>query len=318
MSYITATRVDNTPTDILVVNAARVSMGKSSEFDPSGGLKEKDAKLLKYLAENGHWTPYAHPRITLESWGTDPILTDTGDIPANMQAGLVKNQNFTKVRHSFYGWVSLIKGGFLCKKHLGSVMWNLCDLMPVSSSSYLIADWLPFDRSVSVVPYEDETDDDFLDYTLREKVPIFVARQRFKHTVGFVYNEVSRRYVDDTPEFYTPPYWRQRPASDIKQGSGPQVDPQTSVDINDEYEYIMHECFEAYQRMLDSGVAPEQARMILPQSMMTEYYVTGSLIAWENAYALRSDHHAQQEIQDLAKLWAEEIPTLITIGNKND
>ena len=80
----------------------------------------------------------------------------------------------------------------------------------------------------------------------------------------------------------------------------------------------MHECFEAYQRMLDSGVAPEQARMILPQSMMTEYYVTGSLIAWENAYALRSVHHAQQEIQDLAKLWAEEIPTLITIGNKND
>ena len=141
--------------------------------------------------------------------------------------------------------------------------------------------------------------------TMREKVPIFVARQRFKHMVGFTYNEVSRRYVDDAPEFYKPDVWRKK-AENKKQGS---LD--TSVLESDEvkktYKLLTDAAIHDYNKLLDLGVAPEQARMVLPQSMYTEYYVTGSLAAWARAYKLRIDPHAQKEIQDLAKMWGDVI-----------
>lgn len=156
--------------------------------------------------------------------------------------------------------------------------------------------------------------------TMREKVPIFVARQRFKHMVGFTYNEVSRRYVDDPPEFYTPDTWRKR-AENKKQGSSDEV-----INLNEKYQwcdeptgmyddYTVGEMFYEhmervellYKRMLEVGVAPEQARMVLPQSMYTTYYCTGSLAAWARAYKLRIDPHAQKEIQDLAHMWGKVI-----------
>jgi len=144
--------------------------------------------------------------------------------------------------------------------------------------------------------------------TMREKVPLFVARQRFKHTIGFSYNEVSRRYVDEDPEFYKPTDWRGK-AVDKKQGSSDVV-----VDINpatdngrkammDDYDIAINRCIWVYKHLLRKGVCPEQARMVLPQSMYTEYYVTGSLYAWARAYNLRSKEDAQQEIQELAKEW---------------
>lgn len=149
--------------------------------------------------------------------------------------------------------------------------------------------------------------------TLREKVPIFVARQRFKHMVGFTYNEVSRRYVDDAPEFYNPETWRGRPIN-AKQGSSDEVigeEVSTTFHLNSFGELYYSEyldiCEEMYSSMISRGVAPEQARMVLPQSMYTEYYVTGSLAAWARAYKLRSDPHAQLEIQDLAKMWQDAI-----------
>jgi len=139
--------------------------------------------------------------------------------------------------------------------------------------------------------------------TMRETVPIFVARQRFKHMVGFTYNEVSRRYVDDTPEFHFPgdDGWRARPVGGIKQGSGGVAD--ASYMSNIAYEQHMVRCESLYEDMLADGIAPEQARMVLPQSMLTTYWVTGSLYAWANAYIQRSDAHAQVEIQQLAAQW---------------
>lgn len=137
--------------------------------------------------------------------------------------------------------------------------------------------------------------------TLRESIPIFVARQRFKHVVGFTYNEVSRRYVDDTPEFYVPEEWRSRPDGSIKQGSGDgHVDSLLFSSIYSEY---IKNATAVYDNMIACGVAPEQARMVLPQSMVTSYYVTGSLAAFARAYKLRADSHAQVEIQYLAKQW---------------
>lgn len=214
--------------DLTVVNSARVSFSKESDWDigeeiePHGEYKrfkktlsEQDQKLIKYLAKHSHWTPFSHVQITL-----------------------------------------------------------------------------------------------------REKVPIFVARQRFKHMVGFSYNEVSRRYVDDAPEFFTPSEWRGRPEGSIKQGSsdeiidemwfeGTRVSGQIKVSVA--YQDFIETVERFYSSMIKSGIAPEQARMILPQSMYTELYATGSLAAWARATNLRKDSHAQLEIQHLAQLWDKTI-----------
>lgn len=203
--------------DILVVNSARVSFNKESDFDMDGGLEDRDKKLITYLATHGHWTPFSHPQITL-----------------------------------------------------------------------------------------------------RETVPIFVARQRFKHMVGFTYNEVSRRYVDDKPEFFTPSIWRSRPEGSMKQGSGSQrilhLKGDGSCFIEEHYEGFIEYCRDFYMNLLVSGVAPEQARMVLPQSMYTSYYVTGSLAAFARAYKQRADSHAQVEIQELANMWNSIISPLFPVS----
>lgn len=146
--------------------------------------------------------------------------------------------------------------------------------------------------------------------TLRETVPIFVARQRFKHTVGFTYNEVSRRYVDDDPEFYFPEVWRGRPKGSVKQGSGEDLEPWMQEELKQDYEEFLAWGEFLYKKWIDHGVAPEQIRMILPQSMYTSYYVTGSLFAWARAYNLRIDPHAQKEIQFVAEVWNSIISPL--------
>lgn len=153
--------------------------------------------------------------------------------------------------------------------------------------------------------------------TMREEVPIFVARQRFKHMVGFTYNEVSRRYVSDEPSFFVPDAWR-RAAENKKQGSSDEeitwiMNDEWEGDIKEDYARVIDDITCLYRCMIDSGVAPEQARMILPQSMYTSYYVTGSLAAWARAYKLRSDEHSQKEIRDLAEQWKvifDSIPSL--------
>lgn len=226
--------IDSMGSDLTVVNAARVSFDKESEWEiyeapavcprEDGSccglgygecpddyyeevLSEKDQKLISYLAKHNHWTPFSHVQITM-----------------------------------------------------------------------------------------------------RETVPIFVARQRFKHVVGFSYNEVSRRYVDDKPNFYVPTEWRER-SENKKQGSSNEIvkwpflfaslyDWDISK-LEDWHEASLH----VYNALLTNGVAPEQARMVLPQSMYTSYYVTGSLAAWARAYTLRSEEHAQKEIRDLADQW---------------
>lgn len=144
--------------------------------------------------------------------------------------------------------------------------------------------------------------------TLRETVPIIVARQRLKHTVGFTYNEVSRRYVDDSPEFFLPPFWRNRPEGSVKQGSK-GVHPKTA-EYSEKYLTLLSSAEMLYDEMINDGVAPEQARMLLPQSMYTSYYVTGSLAAFARMCKQRLDPHAQKEIQELAKMVDEIIRPL--------
>lgn len=223
--------IDHMGSDLTVVNAARVSFDKESEwivdlsFKPNESfnrkvLSEKDQKLIKYLATHGHWTPFSHVMITM-----------------------------------------------------------------------------------------------------RETVPIFVARQRFKHMVGFTYNEVSRRYVDEKPEFFTPTQWRKaaenkkqgsldEPIEEVKIALRLQASPQVAYQDYIGYEEICKLCELWYTSNVENGMAPEQARMMLPQSMYTSYYVTGSLAAWARAYKLRNDPHAQKEIQDLAAMWNDRIRSI--------
>ena len=179
--------------DLTVVNAARVSLGKHvDEFT------EKDGRLVKYLAEHDHISPFFHPQARF-----------------------------------------------------------------------------------------------------RLKMPIWMAREWFRHTVGFARNEVSRRYVDDMPSFFLPDELRTR-APTKKQGSNDDIHPQ-----NDLYrQFMVEECTNAlttYALLLGQGVCPEQARMILPQSMMTEFIETGSLAAYARLVKLRTSPDAQKEIRDVAE-----------------
>jgi len=143
------------------------------------------------------------------------------------------------------------------------------------------------------------------------KAPVFVARQLVKHSF-LRWNEVSRRYVDDKPEFYVPDVWRGRSA-DKKQGSDGIVDLEDWSDRGGDFENITgegtlidylwmkkHSDFEAYDLLIKAGVAPEQARMVLPQSTMTEWYWSGSLDAFARMCKLRCTHDTQAETQKVA------------------
>jgi thymidylate synthase (FAD) len=204
--------------DLTVVNAARVSFNKQSEWDhpdshvPANILSEKDKKLIKYLAEHKHWTPFAHPQITL-----------------------------------------------------------------------------------------------------RIKAPIFVRAQLGKHQIGLVMNEVSRRYVTYEPDIYKPK-WRKAPTDGAKQGSSGFMTPNPYV--LDMYDNACQDALDAYDELLKQGVAPEQARGILPQATYTEWWWTGSLAAYSRVYAQRIDAHAQWEVQEYAKAMGELIEPLFPVSWK--
>ena len=148
----------------------------------------------------------------------------------------------------------------------------------------------------------------------RIKMPIFVARQWFKHQVGFTRNEISRRYVSDAPEIYIPKEWRAK-ADNVKQGSSEAIvafediaygwtykeSYETTVTVG--IEETMRLCTEMYEELIGQGICPEQARMVLPQSMYTEFVETASLAAYARLAKQRLDPHAQLEI----RLYAEAI-----------
>ena len=195
--------IDVMGTDLTVVNAARVSFAK--EHDAFDGIK--DTKLIKYLAEHNHWSPFGH---------------------CSMQFHI--------------------------------------------------------------------------------KAPIFVARQLVKHQVGLVWNEVSRRYVDDEPEFYIPKEWRLK-ADDKKQGSS---DETIEYSIDGSIQYVK----QTYDNLLKSGVAPEMARMVLPQNLYTEWYWSGTLMAFARVCNLRCAKDTQLETQQIANQIHYEARQLFPISWK--
>ena len=266
------TYIDNMGTDLSVVNAAKVSFGKRSEweggshpyFDKPKHLSKQDQGLIQFLARG----------------------CTSGD------------------------WEALVdKFPFICtaKQEYGTDIecWTDYDELEklLNHIRKMPSHWSPFAHTA---------------ITLHLKMPIFVARQIMKHTTGIEYNEVSRRYVDSEPEFYVPDVWRKK-ADNVKQGSSDDsvesmVFGFSECHPKEGYGTLLDYVAASYQDMLRAGVAPEQARMVLPQSMYTEVIATGNLYAWANLYIQRSDSHAQKETQDLAKQIGEIIQPLYPVS----
>jgi len=151
----------------------------------------------------------------------------------------------------------------------------------------------------------------------RIKAPVFVARQLVKHQIGLTWNEISRRYVDTEPEFYEVDSWRGKPINK-KQGSSEEeiewADGNEEVSVTSLQTEIEGLALYNYNWMLEAGVAPEQARMVLPQSMMTEWYWSGTLYAFARICNLRCTEDAQYETRIVANLINDECEKLFPIS----
>lgn len=147
--------------------------------------------------------------------------------------------------------------------------------------------------------------------TFRVHAPVFVARQLVKHKF-LVWNEVSRRYVDSEPAFHIPAVWRKR-AENLKQGSLDEAVPMV-VDIG---AASTEASLLSYQYMLKMGVCPEQARMVLPQNMMTSWYWSGSLGAFADMVNLRLGPGAQREAAEVAQYVKDHIDRLFPVAAKH-
>lgn len=147
---------------------------------------------------------------------------------------------------------------------------------------------------------------------LTMKAPIPIRTQSFKSKMGFVENEESRRYITSTPELFVPEHFRSRPDGSIKQGSGgihPQSEQWRSI-----YRTLCNDAIDTYELMIQDGVAPEQARFILPQGVYVNWVWNGSLYAYAEFCNKRKEEHAQGEIQELARMIDPIMKTLFPIS----
>ena len=142
--------------------------------------------------------------------------------------------------------------------------------------------------------------------------PVFIARQLMKHQAGLTWSERSMRYLDEPVGYFVPEYWRERPDKSIKQGSAGKHDNSDMFDHL--YTELLDKSCDLYEEMIKDGVAPEMARMVLPQSMLVTWVWTGNLMAFAHVYNLRIKSNAQIEAQEFAKALAEEIPESFKIG----
>lgn len=158
-------------------------------------------------------------------------------------------------------------------------------------------------REKHVLPFRHPT------VTLRCKAPIFVARQLMKHQAGMSWSEESRRYITSEPEFFTPNVWRGR-ADNVKQGSSDEE----IVEAHAVNTVVLGKALDGYNEMLRLGVAPEMARMLLPQSMYSTWVWTGTLLAWIHMLQLRLDAHTQKETRDFAGMVRDIIQPLYPVS----
>lgn len=149
-------------------------------------------------------------------------------------------------------------------------------------------------------------------FTIKCKAPIPIRTQLFKHTIGLVANEESRRYISGTPELYIPEQFRAKPDGSIKQGSG-DIHPSNDSWLTF-YSRQCNDAIKVYETMIADGVCPEQARFVLPQGMMVNWVWTGNLVSLANVYNKRSDLHAQKEVQEFASILDEIMSPLMPVS----
>ena len=146
--------------------------------------------------------------------------------------------------------------------------------------------------------------------TLRMQAPVPIRTQLFKHKVGLSENEESRRYIKSTPRLFIPDF-RSAPEGSIKQGSAGQHPNNELWKVD--YQLACGAAIDLYENMIEDGVAPEQARFILPQGVEVQWYWTGSLAAFARVYWQRSDSHAQVEVQQVAHMISDIIEPLFPV-----
>jgi|TARA_R110000824_G_scaffold68196_3_gene176549 thymidylate synthase (FAD) len=146
----------------------------------------------------------------------------------------------------------------------------------------------------------------------RIKAPVFVARQLIKHQVGLIWNEVSRRYVDYEPECWEPVVWREKPTNK-KQGSTREGVASQDV-MSHVYNDAIRHATDAYRYLIRSNVCPEQARAVLPQSMFTEWYWSGSLAAFSRVCKLRLSEDSQEETREIVDSIDTEMKAVFPIS----
>lgn len=313
-------RLKNKQNDLTVVNAARVSFGKQQDkIDP-----ERDGRLIRYLAKNGHWTPFGHVRHAFAfNFQSDKALTEwLMRRRAGWEIRRGKIDRWYIVEGSLFNWLGTPDDlPPVSPEDYQSIVAYLKNIagcsLSVEAFGLEVPDEGNREYSLYVVPTEHET--------YRISAPIFVLRQLMRSNVGIVYNETSRRYVDDPPTFFDPGAdgWRARPEKGIKQGSSDRSvrmfsrDQMNSwltgeggnwpwaVDIPSTYSEAVENARLLYEEMLKAGVAPELARMVLPQSMNSEIWMTASPEAVRRIISLRNNrgesNHAQKEIETLAR-----------------
>jgi thymidylate synthase (FAD) len=146
----------------------------------------------------------------------------------------------------------------------------------------------------------------------RVAAPVPIRTQCFKHKIGMVENEESRRYISTTPEIFVPDFFRSKPEGSIKQGSAGKH--HYDIEWKTRYSAVTKSAVEAYEDMLADGVCPEQARFILPQGAIVNWIWTGNLVSFANFYLKRTDPTAQKEVKMVAELIGEEVKKLFPVS----
>lgn len=321
--------IDHNNDDLTVVNAARVSNSKRVErlvtsSSPSDSQSERKAKgislddsLINFLAKNGHWTPFAQARHGFacpiaHDFDWTAFLKWAGN--ETKRAGFKwrfyhgEDANALLIHGSAYGWLANTPPVGL--SNLRPIFAYLFKWMPLTYVAF--ATEPPPEVTPAIALSADSV-------TLRVKAPLFLFRQLMRSNIGLVYNETSRRYVDDVPEIHDPSIWRARPDKSIKQGSGADLDDISNARIDERYTHHVEESARLYYDMINMGVAPEMARMALPQSMVTELWMTSTHEAIHRILGLRlgkdGKNQPQREIVEFATALRDELGDRLPMEN---
>ncbi len=292
--------------DALIATAARASFNRRADQYTD----DENERLTRYLALSNppHFAPLAHVRLTLrlDHWMIIYKKLDaynkTGMIEVRQHDGLVD------VSHSLWGWYLLLRDKKVHFSIADSVIDHLQSIAPVAAKVLELDKYRARDMHekgyVQVHKAPVSYENNFV--TLRVTCPIVIARQLFKHSVGFVYSEASGRYIE-YDKIYKPTEFHNKPAN-RKQGSGAPLGTLRKA-VAGAVMSVSHAVSYASYKVLHKwlGVATEEARYTMPLSTATTFVVTAARADWDRVLTHRLSKDAQTGIRELAGLIAEQL-----------